>query len=53
MLAAIGLNDQSCFDAGKINNVGSNWELPPESDAELMVAQFPPQRLLSNGEIAP
>jgi hypothetical protein len=49
MLTAIGLDNQSCFDTRKIDNIRRDRELTAEADAELLGAQFSPEQALGVG----
>jgi hypothetical protein len=52
MLAAIGLDDQPCFDASEVDNVRRDRELPAKAPAELSLAELTPEHTLSIGQVS-
>ena len=54
VLAAVGFDDESAFEAAEVDDIAADGPLPPElGAAELARAQRLPQPLLSLGGIAP
>jgi len=49
ILAAVSLDDQPCFNASEVGDVGRDRELAPKSPSEPRFAEFFPQHLLGIG----